>query len=502
MLTSVFSQSLKLLILYVAAILVAGVSPRFASSAEPPKPNILFIAIDDQNDWIGCLKGHPQIQTPHIDALASRGTLFTNAHCQSPLCNSSRTSLMTGLRPTTTGIYGLAPWFRNVPEFKDRVSLPQHLAKHGYKTYSTGKIYHGGYGRRPKDNEFHVLGPSAGVGVWPKQKLVDTPAKHKLVDWGVFPHKDEDKGDWKVASWAVDQLDAKPKEPFFLSVGFFLPHVPCYATQKWFDLYPEKTLQLPPMLADDRGDTPRFSWYLHWKLPEPRLKFLQEANEWKNLVRSYLACTSFVDSQVGRVLEALERNGLKENTIVVLWSDHGWHLGEKQITGKNTLWDRSTRVPLIFAGPGVNRAATCPQPAELLDIYPTLNDLCGLPKVEGLEGLSLKPQLADANTVRQRPAITTHNHDNHGVRSQHWRYIQYADGSEELYDMRKDPNEWKNLAGQDSLQSVVQEHRRWLPKKNAQPAPGSRSRILTRDEKGKVIWEGKEVGKDDPIPEL
>jgi choline-sulfatase len=486
----------------IVLLLLFG-APLFAAD----KPNILFIAIDDQNDWIGCLDGHPQIKTPHIDRLASRGTVFTNAHCQSPLCNSSRTSLMTGLRPSTTGIYGLAPWFRDVAQYKDLVSLPQYLKKQGYTTYSTGKIYHGGYGRKKTDKEFDVLGPAAGVGVWPKKKLVDTPAKHKLVDWGVFPHRDEDKGDWKVASWAVDQLNQKPQEPFFLSVGFFLPHVPCYATQKWFDLYPEDSLELPPLKRNDRDDTPRFSWYLHWKLPEPRFKFLEEANEWKNLVRSYLACTSFVDSQVGRVLDALESNGLEENTVVVLWSDHGWHLGEKLITGKNTLWDRSTRVPLIFAGPGVAKSSRCSKPAELLDMYPTLVELCGLPKQPKLEGHSLLPQLKDSDAPRSWPTITTHNHDNHGVRSEHWRYIRYADGSEELYDMRNDPNEWNNLLGDPSkgkdpaISKIVQEHRRHLPKASAKPAPGSRSRILTHD-KDRTIWEGQEIGPKDPIPEI
>ena len=465
-------------------------------------PNILFISIDDQNDWFGCLEGHPQAKTPHIDSLARRGTLFTNAHCQSPLCNSSRTSLMTGLRPSTTGIYGLAPWFRNVEEFKDVVSLPQYLRNHGYKTYSTGKIYHGGYGRKPNDNEFDELGPPAGVGVWPEKKLVNTPSKNKLVDWGVFPHKDEDKGDWKVASWAVEKLDSLPKdEPFFLSCGFFLPHVPCYATQKWFDLYPEDELILPPYRADDRDDTPRFSWYLHWQLPEPRMKFLEDENQWKNIVRSYLACTSFVDSQVGRVLEALHENGFDDNTVVVLWSDHGWHLGEKSITGKNTLWDRSANVPLIFAGPGVN-SGRCDQPAELLDVYPTLLELCNLPPNQKLEGISLMPQLLDAHQKRERPAITTHNHDNHGVRSERYRYIIYADGSEELYDMQEDPNEWNNLAGDSKYRSLMDAHRKWAPKVNRKPAPGSRSRILTRDEDGSVVWEGKPVGTNDPIPEL
>lgn len=465
------------------------------------RPNILFIAIDDLNDWVGPLNGHPQVKTPHMDRLARRGTTFLNAHTQSPLCNPSRTALMTGMRPSTTGIYGLQPWFRDVPELEDLEPLPKYLERHGYRTYSTGKIYHGGYGRKDGDDEFNELGPGASVGARPETKLVNTPQNHPLMDWGVFPHEDEEKGDWQVASWAVEQLEGGLPEPFFLSAGFFLPHVPCYATQKWFDLYPLDSLELPPMRPDDRDDTPRFSWYLHWKLPEPRLKFLQEVDQWKNLVRSYLASISFVDSQVGRVLDALEASGHADDTIVVLWSDHGYHLGEKLISGKNTLWDRSTRVPLIFAGPGVNMGQKTTQPAELIDMYPTLLELAGLPAKQSLEGLSLGPQLRNPRAQRDRPAITTHNHDNHGVRSERWRYITYADGSEELYDMRNDPNEWTNLAGDPQYADVIREHRRWLPESSKKPAPGSKARVLIY-ENGVANWEEEDIGADEPVPEL
>jgi arylsulfatase A-like enzyme len=469
------------------------------------KPNILFIAIDDLNDWVGPLNGHPQVQTPHMDQLAKRGTTFTNAHCQSPLCNPSRTSLMTGLRPSTTGIYGLAPWIRNVEDFADRVTLPQYLGRHGYKTYSTGKIYHGGYGRRDSDDEFDTLGPPASVGARPEEKLVTTPfGNHPLVDWGHFPHQDEEKGDYRVASWAVDRLNDMPEDqPFFLSVGFFLPHVPCYATEKWFELYPQDELQLPPVLTDDRADTPRFSWYLHWELPEVRLKWLKEQEEWNPLVRSYLACISFVDSQVGRVLEALESNDYADNTVVVLWSDHGWHLGEKAITGKNTLWERSTRVPLIFAGPGISREARCAEAVELLDLYPTLVELAALPEKEGLEGHSLVPQLKDPDASRPWPAITTHNQGNHTIRTERWRYIRYADGSEELYDMEEDPNEFRNLIGQERYGDQVAELRQWIPEVDLPPAPGSRARILTYDkETDTAVWEGERVLREDAIPGL
>lgn len=496
---------------------LSALSALHAACADSTRPNVLFIAIDDQNDWIGHLGGHPLVKTPHIDRLAERGTAFLNAHVNSPLCNPCRTSVMLGLRPTTTGVYGLAPWFRTLPKWRDRVALPQHFAANGYRTLATGKIYHNGTGgpRPPAADaaggralpppEFQITGKAGGIGVRPDQKLIPpTPmGNHPLMDWGVFPHRDEDKGDYQVASWTIEQIRSAPKDqPFFLAAGFFLPHVPCYATQKWFDLYPDDDSVLPVVKDDDRDDTPRFSWYLHWELPEPRLKWVKENNQWRNLVRSYLACTSFVDAQIGRILDALDEAGLSGSTVVVVWGDHGWHLGEKGITGKNTLWDRSTRVPLVFAGPGVTAGQRCSQPAELLDIYPTLIELCGLPPRTDLEGLSLVPQLKDASAKRERPAITSHNQGNHGIRSERWRYIRYADGSEELYDMQADPNEWTNLAGKAEFDEVIAEHRRWLPRIDEPPAPGSAHRVLTYDKSSdEAVWEGKTVRRTDPIPE-
>ena len=475
-----------------------------AAPATAAPPNVLFIAIDDLNDWVGCLEGHPQAQTPHLDALAARGTLFTNAHCQSPLCNSSRSSLLTGLRPTTTGIYGLAPGIREVAMLKDHVTLPQTFTQSDYFTYTCGKIYHGRtIGSGDRKREFQTWGPAPGIPL-PSEKFVDTPSAMRAVDWGVFPERDELQGDYKIGSAAIAALrDAPAEKPFFIACGFQLPHVPCFASQKWFDLYPPQSLKLPPVRDDDRDDTPRFSWYLHWQLPEPRLHFLRQAGEWRNLVRSYLACTSFVDSQVGRVLDALEASGRADNTIVVLWSDHGFHLGEKLITGKNTLWERSTRVPLIFAGPGVAAGNRCDQPAELLDIFPTLLDLCALPAREDLEGHSLAPQLRDGDTPRPWPAITSHNQGNHAVRSRDWRYIRYADGAEELYHLKVDPHEWTNLADESAHAAKKQELAGWLPKLDRPPAPGSASRILTYNpETEEVTWEGRPIGPSDPIPEL
>jgi arylsulfatase A-like enzyme len=325
------------------------------------------------------------------------------------------------------------------------------------------------------------------------------------MDWGVWPLDNDDttKGDYQVATWICGQIKAAPRDqPFFIAAGFFLPHVPCYATQKWFDLYPDDDRILPALAEADRNDTPRFSWYLHWHLPEPRLKWLQEHRQWRNLVRSYLACTSFVDAQIGRLLAALDDARLTDNTIVVVWGDHGWHLGEKGISGKNTLWECSTRVPLILAGPGVKPGQRCAQPAELLDVYPTLVELAGLPPRADLEGISLTPQLRDAATPRTRPAITSHNQGNHAVRSERWRYISYADGTEELYDVQNDPQEWTNLAGRPEFAEVIAQHRRWLPRTDRPPAPGSSGRVLTYDPAtDEAVWEGRTVRRADPIPE-
>ena len=470
-------------------------------AAEPRRPNVLMIAVDDLNDWVGCLQGHPQVKTPHIDSLAARGTVFTNAHCQAPLCNPSRSSLLTGLRPSTTGIYALQPGIRSVARLKDHVTLPQTFTQAGYHTFTCGKIYHdGSIKAADQPREFSEWGAAPGMPR-PGKKFVETPAPHPLVDWGIFPDDDRLQADWQIADAAIAKLKTLPADrPFFVAVGFRLPHVPCYASQKWFDLYPADQLQLPPYKADDRDDLPRFASYLHWKLPEPRLKFLIEHNQWKPLVRAYLASISLVDSQVGRVLDALQGTGRSDETIVVLLSDHGWHLGEKGITGKNTLWERSTRVPLIFAGPGSAKGARCGRPVELLDIFPTLLELCRLETRNDLEGHSLVPLLKDASAERPWPAITTHNQNNHAVRSERWRYIRYADGSEELYDLKQDPHEWTNLAKASQHAEIIRQHAKWLPATNSPPVPGSASRLLTY-ENGQAVWEGKPIAPDAQLPD-
>jgi arylsulfatase A-like enzyme len=387
---------------------------------------------------------------------------------------------------------------------RHHVTLPQTFTRAGYFTFTCGKIYHDGTIKADdRAAEFNQWGPAPGMGK-PAQRFARLPGTpHPLMDWGPFPDRDEDAADYRIADAAMAALASAPKDrPFFIACGFRLPHVPCFAPPAWFAKFPADQVQLPPVQDADRADTPRFAWYLHWRLPEPRLKTLQAAGEWRPLVRAYLASTAFMDAQVGRVLAALEETGRAGNTVVVLWSDHGYHLGEKGITGKNTLWERSTRVPLIVAGPGAGQGGRCAQPVELLDLFPTLLELTGLPARADLEGLSLVPQLKDPAARRERPALTTHNPGNHAVRSDRWRFVRYADGSEELYDHAADPNEWTNLAGKPELAEVKRGLARWLPKAERPHAPGSAHRILTYDPKtGAVTWEGKPVRPEDPIPD-
>jgi arylsulfatase A-like enzyme len=311
------------------------------------------------------------------------------------------------------------------------------------------------------------------------------------MDWGVYPESDEEQDDHTIADWAIGALgDLKGSEkPWMLCVGFRRPHVPLFASQEWFDLYPDDDSVLPDILENDRDDTPFFSWYLHWKLPEPRLSWLKRSQQWQPMTRAYLASVSFVDNEVGRVLAALDNSGQRKQTIIVLISDHGYHLGEKEISGKNTLWSESTRVPMIVSGPGIE-ARQFDQPTELLDVFPTVAELCGVPSRHDTEGLSLAPFLSDPSLVRKQPAITTHNQGNHSIRSERYRLIQYADGAQEFYDCQADPNEWTNLANDPEYATFLAEHTKWIPQVDVDLAAGSKHRTLTYR---KLIRKGVEL---------
>ncbi|MDB4372705.1 sulfatase-like hydrolase/transferase [Mariniblastus sp.] len=453
------------------------------STPVPDKsPNVLLIAIDDLNDWVGCLGGHPQASSPNIDRLAKRGTLFTNAHCQAPICNPSRTSIMYGLRPSTSGVYMNAPKPWTVSGLKENVTLSRHFAANGYKTYTTGKIYHTS---GLPDGDFDVVGPRPGQRLKIDQRLV-TPKKagaNGLWDFGAQSYDEKLFQDHQTASWAIDQLQAhetsrrtsanpQTAKPFFMAIGFYRPHVPFYSPKRIFDQIPLDEIELPLVNPNDRDDLPAIASELMVAPAAPDHAWFVKSSNWRRAVQSYLSCIRFTDEQVGRLIDTVYQCSLADNTIVILYSDHGFFLGEKERWAKQSLWERATRVPFIIVQPGGKQGQVCSQPAELLSIYPTLIDLCGLSPRDELEGNSLIPLLNDPKATWRHPALTTHGKDNHSVRTDTHRYIRYRDGSEELYDLRNDPNEWTNIANQAEMETLKSKLKKQIPVKNADPAIG------------------------------
>ncbi|VGO14056.1 Choline-sulfatase [Pontiella desulfatans] len=429
------------------------------------KPNVLMIAIDDLNDWVGFMDGHPNTKTPHMDRLAAQGTIFMNAHTAAPHCGPSRTALMSGLRPSTTGIYAhvFDEDLEKTPAGQG-IYLSNWFENNGYKTMGKGKIFHH-WAPEGAFQEFDGTREAPRFGPKPEKRFTwDTIGTG--TDWGVYPERDEDLPDFKTAEWAVERLKQKHDEPFFMAVGFVLPHVPWYAPQKWFDLHPLEEIETPPYLKGDQDDVPPMARKIAEMLHMPTADWAKESGEWKHIVQAYLATVSMVDHCVGMVLDELERSGYAENTVVVLWSDHGYHLGEKNRFAKQSLWERATRMPMIFTAPEFKGGQSTDGPASLMDLYPTLLELCGLPANPKNEGVSLVPLMRDPKAKWNHNAITTYGENNHAVRSQRYRYIRYEDGSEELYDCLKDPNEWKNLADNLEYEEIKKELAKSLPKIN------------------------------------
>ena len=461
-------------------IQIALLSLLSATAGERP-PNVLMICIDDLNDWVGFLDGHPDAKTPHMDRLAKRGLNFTNAHCVVPVCSPSRVSIMSGLHATTHGSYDLGPSYQTIPKLQDAPCLQAWFKKHGYRTFAGGKILHHGFTGPLKDAIDVDLGGYGGPR--PKKKL---NGFSRAWDWGAFPDSDHQMKDFQLAENAAATLKEKHDKPFFISVGIFRPHVPMFVPQKWFDLYDRDKITLPKAPADDLDDLPpNFKGRLN---VEPTHEQVVAQNKWRDMVHAYLACVSFADHCVGTVLEGLRNGPNEDNTIVVLWSDHGFHLGEKQKWAKRTLWEESTRTPFLFTGPGI-KPGNCPEAVSLLDIYPTLIDLCDLPKPPQLDGTSLRLQIKDATTPREKPVLSSSYFGNHSLRTKDWRYIRYADGAEELYDHRNDPDEFTNLATRQDHRDIKLSLSKWLPKK---PAPEVK-KTETRD---KRILEGTRKRSD------
>ena len=456
-------EFLKLTVSGAAALSAGG----FAFSAEPKgKPNVLFIAIDDLNDWIGCLGGHPDVKTPNLDKLAQRGVLFTNAHCSAPACNPSRASLLTGILPSTSGVYHNNQTWRKA--LADAVTLPQYFMANGYRVIGGGKMFHGN-----DPQSWHEFFPSKQKikpdDPMPPNRPLNGIPKTGHFDWGPVDVPNEQMGDWKVADWVIEQLGKKYDKPFFLGCGFFRPHLPWYVPPKYFDLYPPEKITLPNVNENDLDDVPDIGKKI--ARPGRDHKKVTEYNQWRKAVQGYLASISFVDDCLGRVIDALDRSSFAEDTIIVLWGDHGWHLGEKLHWRKFALWEEATHCPLMIIAPKVTKPnRRCSRPVGLIDIYPTLVELCSLPDKTELEGKSLLPLLKNPWAKWSQPVLTTHGRANHSLRCQRWRYIRYSDGTEELYDHSNDALEWNNLADDPGYNDIKKELAKFLPKTNAPDA--------------------------------
>ncbi len=457
-------EGFRPLLLPVLGVLLAacGANTPVARSAE--RMNVLFIAIDDLNDWTSFLGGYPNVKTPNLQRLADRGVLFTRAYCAAPACNPSRASLLCGIRPSTSGVYyNSNPWRAQLP---DAVTLPQLFLAHGYKVWGGGKIFHGRF-KDPQSWEQYFARPGDPV---PRVRPVNGIPNTAHFDWGPVNVDDQAMGDTQVVDWALEFLSQEHDRPFFLAVGIFRPHLPWYVPEKYFDQYPLSDIVLPQVKEDDLDDVPPIGRRM--ARPEGDHAKVVATGNWEKAVQGYLASITYADGQVGRLLDALDRRPDKQRTIVVLWTDHGWHLGEKLHWRKFTLWEEAGRVPLVFVVPGLTTPGTrCGRTVSLLDIYPTLADLCGLPVGKHLEGDSLRPLLADPQAPWDRPVVTTYGFGNHAVRSERWRYIRYHDGTEELYDHQTDPMEWYNLAGDPKYDDVKRQLARWLPKVNTPEGP-------------------------------
>jgi len=451
----------------------------FATAADQGSPNVLFLAVDDLNDWIGVLGGHTQAKTPNLDKLASEGVLFNTAYCAAPLCHPSRTAILTGLRSSTTGIYGNKTWFRDHPDYGDWVTLPQYFRKHGYKAWTGGKIYHQAMGKF-SDADAWDFQYSKGMGTQapPEAQRYQHGLKDRfenkilarLIDWGPVDIPKEETRDWKTAEGAAQFLQSDHDKPFFLACGIYRPHLPWYAPREFFDMHPLNEIEEPPFKEDDLADIPTRGRVM----AGVEFDIIRNAGKWKEGIQGYLASTSFADACIGHVLEALESSEYRDNTIVVLWGDHGYHIGDKHHWAKSALWQQTTRTPLMVKIPtalGGLSGKTCSRPVSLVDLYPTLVELCGLPSRDGLDGRSFAPLTRTPQMPWPYPAVITHSpfwHGvNHAVRSDEYYYIRYRDGGEELYDMVADPNQWTNLAGDSGYAGEIAELKKWLPKKNA-----------------------------------
>ncbi|MDE0937466.1 MAG: sulfatase [Mariniblastus sp.] len=448
---------------YIFPCLFVFITLANCASAQDKRPDIVFIVVDDLNDWVGCLGGHPDAKSPNIDALAASGMLFSQAYCNSPQCRPSRTSFNYGVYPFKTGTY-----FNAKSPNETKITTPtmqQFFMENGYRVASGGKVFHGNPGKvgdalfpRPRDPK-----PPKGKDNFGAMKPPN--------DGYALDATDEEMGDYKVASWANQQWNTVTDKPLFMSVGFYRPHRPLQVPQPWFDQFPLDSIRRPsePDGVNDLDDMPEFARRLARTHAHKRLhdglsdhEYIVAGDQWDATIRAYQASIAFVDRQIGRLVDSLKENPRGRETIVMLVSDHGWHLGEKKHWCKGAIWEQTTHIPFIVRGPGIEAKSTCTQPVSLIDVYPSLVDLAGLEIPKWLDGKSVKPQLTEPSAPRGA-AISSYGEGNTSIRTQRWRYIRYEDGSEELYDHRVDPDEWINLANKPEHEQTKKKLAQMIP---------------------------------------
>lgn len=442
-------------------------------AADKTRPNILFIVLDDQNAFAGRTDLAPEPVSPNLNRLAKAGTNFVNAQCAAPVCNPSRTAFLSGLRPSTTGIYDNSQDSTPQGHILTRtISLPTYFQQQGYKTAGGGKIFGSSFGsllknrlwdespeRNNRENGKHDPAP-------PKEQI-NALGKH---EWGYAAVGRDKLEDWTHAGWAAAFLRKPQPKPFFLACGIVKPHTPWFVPKEYYDLFPPERIVIPDLAKDEAAGVPAGA-----RERTPKINAQLVARR-KELVSAYLASSRYADDCVGRILDGLDQGLHRGNTIVVILGDNGYQFGEKNAWSKGRLWEGSANVPLVMAGPGIPQNQTSARPVSLVDLYPTLVELAGLPTKPGLDGVSLVPLLKNPTLSWERPALTTSGCKNHALRSERWRYIRYEDGSEELYDHDRDPLERTNLASNPEFVAIKQDMQKWLPKHDEPRNPNPKGR--------------------------
>lgn len=433
--------------------------------------------------------------------------LFTNAHCVAPACNPSRTATMTGRSPHRTGVYSNRQNMRD--QLPDEETLPAYFARHGYWSGGSGKMFHYFTDARSWDEYFPEKSTEMPIPktlypeVRPHSLRRAGPWQYVETDWGPLETTDENfGGDYSVSEWVGKQLGREHDKPFFLACGIYRPHEPWFVPQKYFDPFPLEDIKLPPAYKEgDVDDLPAAGMRMARNRYFPHIV---REGQWELGIQGYLASIHFADAMLGRVLDALESGPNRDNTIVVLWSDHGWHLGSKEHWQKYSAWRACTRVPLMMKVPagisaklpeGVVAGGVSDEPVSLISLFPTLTDLCGLPGKAKVDGVSLLPMLEDPRVMVDPVAITYLSMPGSvGISGKDWRYIRYVDGSEELYDIKKDPYEWENLAESvdEDVKVKLVEFRGYLPEVFV-PMPGIKVKDLMA-----LKW--REIDPEDGVP--